>query len=204
MARLSRSDRRDSDRCRGPRGGPPEGTGRHDRPGCRRRDGHIERPRPPLLREHGRGPRGRLRPGRRGRSRPVRRGDGGGRQPDHGARRVLPDLCPGRRRLGVSALARRVGGGRPAAGHPGHLAPPQSRLAGAPRADDRGGRGCRHVRHGGPGAAAWRILSLVDGLALQVVAHGTTIGRDDVERWAASAAELELGLEPGTLGGAAG
>ena len=54
-----------------------------------------------------------------------------------------------------------------------------------------------------PGAAAWRILSLVDGLALQVVAHGTTIGRDDVERWAARAAELELGLEPGTLGGAA-
>ena len=53
-----------------------------------------------------------------------------------------------------------------------------------------------------PGAAAWRILSLVDGLALQVVAHGTTIGRDDVERWAASAAELELGLEPGTLMGA--
>ncbi len=55
-----------------------------------------------------------------------------------------------------------------------------------------------------PGAAAWRILSLVDGLALQVVAHGTTIGRDDVERWAARAAELELGLEPGTLGGEAG
>ena len=51
-----------------------------------------------------------------------------------------------------------------------------------------------------PGAAAWRILSLVDGLALQVVAHGTTIGRDDVERWAARAAELELGLEAGTLG----
>lgn len=55
-----------------------------------------------------------------------------------------------------------------------------------------------------PGAAAWRILSLVDGLALQVVAHGTTISRHDVERWAASAAELELGLEPGALGGRAG
>jgi AcrR family transcriptional regulator len=50
-----------------------------------------------------------------------------------------------------------------------------------------------------PAAAAWRILSLVDGLALQVVAHGTTIGRGDVERWAASAAELELGLRPGSL-----
>jgi AcrR family transcriptional regulator len=51
-----------------------------------------------------------------------------------------------------------------------------------------------------PAAAAWRILSLVDGLSLQVVAHGTTIGRGDVERWAASAAELELRMEPGALG----
>jgi AcrR family transcriptional regulator len=51
-----------------------------------------------------------------------------------------------------------------------------------------------------PAAAAWRILSLVDGLALQVVAHGTTIGRGDVERWAASAASLELGLPAGALG----
>jgi AcrR family transcriptional regulator len=50
-----------------------------------------------------------------------------------------------------------------------------------------------------PGAAAWRILSLVDGLALQVVAHGTTIGRADVERWASRAAELELDLPQGTL-----
>jgi AcrR family transcriptional regulator len=61
-----------------------------------------------------------------------------------------------------------------------------------------------HFDAADPGAAAWRILSLVDGLALQVVAHGTTIGRDDVERWAASAAELELGLKPGTLGSASG
>jgi AcrR family transcriptional regulator len=55
-----------------------------------------------------------------------------------------------------------------------------------------------------PAAAAWRILSLVDGLALQVVAHGTTIGRGDVERWAASAAELELGVTRGALGGEVG
>lgn len=55
-----------------------------------------------------------------------------------------------------------------------------------------------------PEAAAWRILSLVDGLALQVVAHGTTIGRGDVGRWAASAAELELGLPPGALGESVG
>jgi AcrR family transcriptional regulator len=51
-----------------------------------------------------------------------------------------------------------------------------------------------------PAAAAWRILSLVDGLALQVVAHATTIGRGDVERWAAGAASLELGLPAGALG----
>ena len=51
-----------------------------------------------------------------------------------------------------------------------------------------------------PGAAAWRILSLLDGLALQVVAHGTTISRQDVVAWSAAATERELGLGPGTLG----
>jgi AcrR family transcriptional regulator len=50
-----------------------------------------------------------------------------------------------------------------------------------------------------PAGAAWRILSLLDGLALQVVAHGTTIRRADVHGWTATAAELELGLEPGAL-----
>ena len=51
-----------------------------------------------------------------------------------------------------------------------------------------------------PGAAAWRILSLLDGLALQVVAHGTTISRTQVVAWATGAAEHELGLEGGALG----
>ena len=55
-----------------------------------------------------------------------------------------------------------------------------------------------------PEAAAWRILSLVDGLSLQVVAHGTTIGRGDVGSWAATAAELELGLPAGALGESGG
>jgi AcrR family transcriptional regulator len=50
-----------------------------------------------------------------------------------------------------------------------------------------------------PAGAAWRILSLLDGLALQVVAHGTTISRADVVAWATGAAERELGLEAGTL-----
>jgi AcrR family transcriptional regulator len=52
---------------------------------------------------------------------------------------------------------------------------------------------------GDPDGAAWRILSLLDGLALQVVAHGTTISRDDVVAWSTEAAERELGLAAGTL-----
>jgi len=50
-----------------------------------------------------------------------------------------------------------------------------------------------------PDGAAWRILSLLDGLALQVVAHGRLLGRDQVTAWSASAAEHELGMPPGTL-----
>ncbi len=50
-----------------------------------------------------------------------------------------------------------------------------------------------------PSAAAWRLLSLVDGLALQVVAHRTTISAAEVVAWAATAAELELGLPPSSL-----
>ncbi len=50
-----------------------------------------------------------------------------------------------------------------------------------------------------PAGAAWRILSLLDGLALQVVAHGTTVSRDDVTRWTTVAAEAELGLASGAL-----
>lgn len=51
-----------------------------------------------------------------------------------------------------------------------------------------------------PAGAAWRILSLLDGLALQVVAHGTTITRRDVVAWSTAAAERELGLAAGVLG----
>ncbi len=55
-----------------------------------------------------------------------------------------------------------------------------------------------------PAGAAWRILSLLDGLALQVVAHGTTISRADVVAWAMGAAEAELGLPAGSLGSLTG
>jgi AcrR family transcriptional regulator len=54
-----------------------------------------------------------------------------------------------------------------------------------------------------PEGAAWRILSLVDGLALQVVAHRTTVERADMLAWATGAAERELGLQPGALAHAA-
>ena len=44
-----------------------------------------------------------------------------------------------------------------------------------------------------PDGAAWRILSLLDGLALQVVAHGTTVSRADVVAWSTAYAEVERG-----------
>ena len=51
-----------------------------------------------------------------------------------------------------------------------------------------------------PEAAAWRILSLQDGLLLQVVAHGTIFDRLTVSDWVARIAELELGLSERALG----
>lgn len=50
-----------------------------------------------------------------------------------------------------------------------------------------------------PGAAAWRIVSLNDGLVLQIVAHRITLDRPTILRWARERAEAELGLEPGAL-----
>lgn len=50
-----------------------------------------------------------------------------------------------------------------------------------------------------PDATAWRILSMLDGLSLQVVAHRSTIARATVNEWITSYAESELGLKPGTL-----
>lgn len=51
-----------------------------------------------------------------------------------------------------------------------------------------------------PEAAAWRILSLLDGLALQAVAHRVPIGREAVIAWSVAHAETELGLPRGSLG----
>jgi AcrR family transcriptional regulator len=46
-----------------------------------------------------------------------------------------------------------------------------------------------------PDAAAWRLLSVLDGLALQVVAHGSLISRRQMIRWARQAADRELAIE---------
>ena len=54
-----------------------------------------------------------------------------------------------------------------------------------------------------PDATAWRVLSLLDGLALQSVAHRVPVGRDVVVEWSAGLAETELGLPAGTLSRAA-
>ncbi len=50
-----------------------------------------------------------------------------------------------------------------------------------------------------PGGAAWRILSLLDGLALQTVAHRVDLDRDAVVAWSIAYAESELGLPSGVL-----
>lgn len=50
-----------------------------------------------------------------------------------------------------------------------------------------------------PEAAAWRIVSMIDGLALQSVVHGNVISRDDVMNWSLAATERELDLPPGAL-----
>lgn len=50
-----------------------------------------------------------------------------------------------------------------------------------------------------PNAVSWRILSLLDGLALQVVAHGDVISLGDADAWARAGAERELGLPSGAL-----
>ena len=50
-----------------------------------------------------------------------------------------------------------------------------------------------------PDATAWRLLSLLDGLSLQAVAHRGLVDRATVLAWAIAAAEDELALERGAL-----
>jgi AcrR family transcriptional regulator len=50
-----------------------------------------------------------------------------------------------------------------------------------------------------PEATAWRVLSLLDGLSLQLAAHPGVIERAVVLDWAMAALEAEVGLSNGTL-----
>ena len=50
-----------------------------------------------------------------------------------------------------------------------------------------------------PDAAAWRIISLLDGLALQSVAHRDLVPLGDANTWAREYAEREVGLPAGAL-----
>ena len=51
-----------------------------------------------------------------------------------------------------------------------------------------------------PDGAAWRVISLLDGLVLQVVAHRSNISRATALGWAIAHTERELGLDAGTIG----
>ncbi len=51
-----------------------------------------------------------------------------------------------------------------------------------------------------PEATAWRLLALIDGLTVQVLAYGS-LGPAELLAQARAATELELGLAPGTLAG---
>jgi AcrR family transcriptional regulator len=50
-----------------------------------------------------------------------------------------------------------------------------------------------------PDGAAWRIISLLDGLSLQVVAHRSTLDRATVFTWVTRTTEMELGLPSGAI-----
>jgi AcrR family transcriptional regulator len=55
------------------------------------------------------------------------------------------------------------------------------------------------MRCADPPAAAWRVLSLLDGLSLQAVAHRVAIDRSAVTEWSIAMAESELALPAGAL-----
>ena len=50
-----------------------------------------------------------------------------------------------------------------------------------------------------PDAASWRLLSLLDGLTLQVVAHGDVLSTQQADAWTREMAERELALPRGAL-----
>ncbi len=50
-----------------------------------------------------------------------------------------------------------------------------------------------------PAGAAWRIIALVDGLAVQVTVHERVISRRQLSDWVRLSAARELGLDPDDL-----
>lgn len=50
-----------------------------------------------------------------------------------------------------------------------------------------------------PSGTAWRIIALVDGLAVQVAVHERVITRKQLTQWVRLSAARELGLEPSQL-----
>jgi hypothetical protein len=50
-----------------------------------------------------------------------------------------------------------------------------------------------------PTGAAWRIIALIDGLAVQVTVHQRVIARRQMTQWVRVAAARELGLAPEAL-----
>ncbi|MEO7371855.1 MAG: TetR/AcrR family transcriptional regulator [Ilumatobacteraceae bacterium] len=62
-----------------------------------------------------------------------------------------------------------------------------------------GGNDVGTLRCSDPDATAWRVLSLLDGLSMQLAAHPGVIGRAVVIDWAMTALEAEVGLETGSL-----
>jgi len=46
-----------------------------------------------------------------------------------------------------------------------------------------------------PDGAAWRLLALLDGLALQCTVHEAAVTKDQVDDWVRKAAALELGVD---------
>ena len=50
-----------------------------------------------------------------------------------------------------------------------------------------------------PDAAAWRVLSLLDGLSMQLAAHPGVIDRSIALDWAMAALEAEVGIPEGSL-----
>lgn len=55
-----------------------------------------------------------------------------------------------------------------------------------------------------PHGASWRLTALLDGLAVQVMAHDKAVSRDEMQRWILHAAALELGVDEAVFAASAG